>query len=90
MTPPHHLRIRGGVEYDRRLQRWRPIIHLWFEAAGRGAPDQRYEWIETYPTQAAAINSYASHVRPALDAMLAETTQTPGVTVDITRWGFKP
>jgi hypothetical protein len=33
------MRVHGGVEHDGATGRWRPVVHIWHDNAGRGDPD---------------------------------------------------
>jgi hypothetical protein len=87
MTPA--LRVRGGVAQEAKSWRWRCVVFLWHDRAGRGEPDERYQWPESYATEAEALAAYQAHVRPALVKMQQAVIESGG-SLDVHRWGLEP
>jgi hypothetical protein len=84
------MRVCGGIEQHPHTRRYALIVHLWDEDAGLGDPVYRFEWPDTYVTEAEAETAYLEHIRPALAAIRQRAERTPGGRVDVQQWGFRP
>jgi hypothetical protein len=67
------MRMKGGVRFDPEINGFVAIVHVWDNVYCHGEPEE-WRYTEVFPSEEAAMRYYKETIRPALERMLAETT----------------
>ena len=63
-------RLKGGVQFDPKVNAFRAIIHFWANGDGIGPPKE-WQSSETFPKEEDALVFYKANVQPRLESIAA-------------------
>lgn len=72
-------RLKGGVQFDPKVNAFRAFIHFWANGDGVGQPKE-WQSSETFPTEEDALVFYKAKVQPRLESLAAAVAQKTNST----------